>query len=171
MNAQELRDKYPDMVAEIEGAVERRLDAKHAKVIEKKNDENGSLRESVARLEKSEAIRRVREVKSEADGIWMNALNGCDIPERLHDKVKVQVNHEKFVTNEILNRSEFSEAVKAEVEDWEKRGATSTVMGTGFASKDVEDEGATKMKKAEADDAALADSLFEASGGSREEVK
>jgi len=171
MNAQELKEKHPELVAEIESSLEQKLTAKFDGEKSVITAENGSLKESVLRLEKSEAIRQVREVKSEADGIWTSALNGSDVPERLHDKVKVQVSHEKFVQDGLLDRAGFTEAVKAEVEDWETRGATSQVMGTGFSSKDVEDEGAAKMKKEEADDEALADSIFEASGGKREEVK
>jgi len=171
MNAQELREKYPEMVSEIEDAVSTKLSAEFAKKEASMKVENGSLKESVLKLEKSEAIRQVREVKADADSIWTKALNGSDVPERLHDKVKVQVSHDKFVEDGLLDRAGFTEAVKAEVEDWETRGATSQVMGTGFSSKDVEDEGAAKTKKEEADDEALAESLFEASGGKREEVK
>jgi len=171
MNAKELREKYPDMVSEIEDAVSTKLSAEFTEKEASMKAENGSLKESVLKLEKSEAIRQVREVKADADSIWTNALNGSDVPERLHDKVKVQVPHDKFVNDGLLDRAGFSEAVKAEVEDWETRGATSQVMGTGFASKDVEDEGAAKLKKEEANDEAMADMLFEASGGKREEVK
>jgi len=171
MNAQELREKYPDMVSEIEGDVEKKLstkfEAKEAAIKAEKN----TLETKVLKLEKLEAIRQVKDIKGEADSIWVAALNRSDIPDSLHDKVKVQVSHDKFVQDDVLDRAGFTEAVKAEVEDWETRGATSQVMGTGFSSKDVEDEGATKMKKEEADDEPLADSLFEASGGKREEVK
>ncbi|MBW2623966.1 MAG: S49 family peptidase [Deltaproteobacteria bacterium] len=171
MNAQELREKYPDMVAEIEGSVEQKLTAKFDKKATAMQDENGTLKASVLKLEKSEAIRQVREVKTDADSIWTAALNGSDVPERLHDKVKVQVSHDKFVQDGLLDRAGFAKAVKAEVEDWETRGATSQVMGAGFSSKDVEDESSVKLKKEEADDEALAAMLFEASGGKREEVK
>jgi capsid assembly protease len=171
MNAQELRDKYPDMVSEIEDAVSMKLSAEFTEKETVMQAENGSLKESVLKLQKSEAIRQVREVKADADSIWTQALSGSDVPERLHDKVKVQVSHDKFVQDGLLDRTGFADAVKAEVEDWETKGATSQVMGTGFSSKDVEDEGATKLKREEKTDEALADSLFEASGGSREGVK
>jgi len=171
MNAQELKKAHPELVAEIESSLEQKLTAKFDGEKSAMTAENGSLKESVLRLEKSEAIRQVREVKSEAAGIWTSVLTGSDVPKRFHDKVKAHVSHEKFIQDGLLDCTGFTEAVKAEVEDWETRGATSKVMGTGFSSKDVEGEGAAKLKKEEADDEALANSLFEASGGTREEVK
>jgi len=171
MNAQELKEKYPSLVAEIEGAVKQTLTAEFDDEKAAMAAENGSLKESILKLEKSEAIRQMRDVKAEADTVWSMVLTSSDIPERLHDKVKVQVSHEKFVEDGLLNKNEFAEAVKAEVEDWETRGATSMVMGTGFSSKDVEDDETVKMKKEEAADEALAESLFIALGGTREEVK
>ena len=167
MNAQELREKYPEMVAEIEGAVTAKSDAKAATM----KNENSALNDKVLKLEKLEAIRQVKEVQSEANMIWASALSGSEIPERLHDKVKVQVSHEKFVKDGLLDRAGFAEAVKAEVEDWETRGATSQVMVTGFASKDVEDDGAKKTKLEAQADEDLADAIFARSGGTRKEVK
>jgi len=171
MNAQELREKHPELVAEIESSLEQKLATKFDGEKTAMATENSTLKDSVLKLEKFEAIRQVREVKTDADGIWTSALAGSDIPDRLHNKVKVQVSHEKFVEDGILDRDGFSAAVKTEVEDWETRGATSQVMGTGFSSKGVEDEEATKLQKEEADDDALAEEIFAASGGTREEVK
>ena len=167
MNAQELREEWPELVAEIEGAVTAKSDAKAATM----KNENSALNDKVLKLEKLEAIRQVKEVQSEANMIWASALSGSEIPERLHDKVKVQVSHEKFVKDGLLDRAGFAEAVKAEVEDWETRGATSQVMGTGFASKDVEDDGAKKTKLEAQADEDLADAIFARSGGTRKEVK
>lgn len=171
MNAQELRDKYPELVAEVESSVEQKLSTDFGQKEAAMKAENSSLQDSVLGLQKSEAIRQEREIKTEANAIWAEALGGSDIPERLHDKVKVQVSHEKFVQDGILDRAGFTEAVKAEVEDWETRGATSQVMGTGFSSKDVEDEGTVKAKHEAKADEDLADSLFELAGGKRKEVK
>ena len=171
MNAQELRDKYPELVAEVESSVEQKLSTDFGRKEAEMKAENSSLQDSVLGLQKSEAIRQEREIKTEANAIWAEALGGSDIPERLHDKVKVQVSHEKFVQDGMLDRAGFTEAVKAEVEDWETRGATSQVMGTGFSSKDVEDEGTVKAKHEAKADEDLADSLFELAGGKRKEVK
>jgi len=168
MNESELRAKYPDLVAQIEGAVSAKMQAdisEREAVMAAKEAENS---ERLLRMEKAEAIRRENDMKAEAESIWTKALAGSDIPERLHDKVRPLVLHDKFVSDGVLDEAGFSEAVKAEVEDWEKRGATSSVMGAGFASRDVEDDATKKTKKAAEADEALPDSIFAAAGGRRE---
>jgi len=171
MNESELRAKYPDLVAQIEGAVSTKMQAdisEREAVMAAKASETS---ERLLRMEKAEAIRRENDMKADAESIWTKALAGSDIPERLHDKVRPLVSHDKFVNDGVLDKSGFSEAVKAEVDDWEKRGATSSVMGAGFASRDVEDDTTKKTKKEAVEDDALADAIFARSGGMRKEVK
>ena len=168
MNTTELQKKYPDLVSQIEDSVKQKMNAdisEREAVMAKKE---AAMSDTVLRLEKAEALRQERDMRAEADAIWIQALANSDITDRLHDKVKSMVQHDRFVSEGTLDRAEFSNAVKAEVEDWEARGATATVMGSGFASRDVEDD-RTKMikKETEAEDA-LVDSIFAASGGGRE---
>ena len=171
MNAAELREKYPDLVAQIEGSITDRMSAEISEREAVMAEKEAETTEKIRRLEKAEAIRQEKDILADAGSIWTKTLANSDVPERLHDKVKTMVSHEKFVMDGVLDKAGFSDAVKAEVEDWEKRGATSSVMGTGFASRDVEDDEAKKMKAdAEADDA-LVDRIFAASGGTRKGVK
>jgi len=171
MNAAELREKYPDLVAQIEGSVTDRMRAEISEREAVMAEKEAETTEKIRRLEKAEAIRQEKDILADAESIWTKTLANSDVPVRLHDKVKTMVSHEKFVQEGVLDKTGFSDAVKAEVEDWEKRGATSSVMGTGFASRDVEDDETKKMKAdAEADDA-LVDRIFAASGGTRKEVK
>lgn len=171
MNLQELKEKHPDLVAAIAGEVETKMAAKFASDKEAIAQEKESLRQTVLKLEKAEAIRQERDLKAEADNVWVNALRDSDIPERLHVKVQKQVSYTKFVKDGILDQASFTEAVKAEVEDWEARGATDTVMGVGFSSKDVVDSETKAEQKAAQEDDAIADELFAKTIGNRGEVK
>jgi len=171
MNVQELREKYPDIAAEIERDTETRMTTQFVKEKEAMAKANESLEQSVLQLEKAEAIRKERDLKSDAKTVWDDALMNSDIPERLHVKVRKQVSYTKFVQDGILDQAGFTEAVKAEVEDWESRGATDTVMGTGFSSKDVIDNETKAEQKAAQEDDELADALFAKTVGNREEVK
>jgi len=80
-------------------------------------------------LEKSDALNREKAFKAEADSIWAAKLSESNISERLYDKVALQVTHDKFVKDDVLNVEAFSEAIDTEIKDWEDRGATSTVLG------------------------------------------
>jgi signal peptide peptidase SppA len=171
MNLQELKEKHPDLVAAIAGEVETKMATKFASDKEAIVQEKESLRQTVLKLEKAEAIRQERDLKAEADNVWVNALRDSDIPERLHVKVQKQVSYTKFVKDGILDQASFTEAVKAEVEDWEARGATDTVMGVGFSSKDVVDSETKAEQKAAQEDDALVDELFAKTIGNRGEVK
>jgi len=171
MNKKDLRDQYPELVAQIEGDTKEQMSAEISEREAAMAAREAETSERLLRMEKAEAIRRENDMKADAESIWTKALANSDIPERLHDKVRPLVSHDKFVSDDVLDKDGFSEAVKAEVEDWEKRGATSTVMGAGFASRDVEDGDTKKVKQeAEADDA-MADAIFAAAGGERREVK
>ena len=171
MNLQELKEKHPDLVAAIAGEVKADMSAQFASDKEAIAQEKESLRKTVLKLEKAEAIRQERDLKAEADNVWANALRDSDIPERLHVKVQKQVSYAKFVKDGILDQASFTEAVKAEVEDWEARGATDTVMGVGFSSKDVVDSETKAEQKAAQEDDELADALFAKTIGNRGEVK
>jgi len=178
MDVTELRSKYPDLVAQLESSAKETTAAEFDAKLEQErmekeqaHKENDTLNEKVLRLEKAEAIRQERDIKADAELIWTKALAGSDIPTRLHDKVRNQVSHDKFVADNILDREGFANAVKDEVKDWEKRGATSSVMGTGFTSREVEDSEAVQAQAQDEADEKLAEDIFAAAGGNRKEVK
>lgn len=82
------------------------------------------------------------------------------MPEHLFDKVIAMLNHNKFVTDEVLDVKLWKEACVAEILSWETAGVTDTVMGGGnFSLKDV-DSDATDLAKEEEGDDAMADSLL-----------
>ena len=173
MNMQELKTQYPDLVSSIEDSVKGQLTEQFEEdkkaLMTTHDQERDEMKATLLKLEKAEVIRQERDMKAEADRIWAKALT--DVPDRLHEKVEAQVAYDKFVDKGVLDKTAFAEAVQAEVEDWEARGATSKVMGTGFSSKDVEDDETKANSKLEKEEDELADSLFAASGANREEVK
>lgn len=183
MNIEELTEKHPDLLAEITKSVTDELTAgfdQEKKDLEKTLTDKFSrereglvgkvqgLEDRVLVFEKSEAIRTVKELKLEAQVIWTYQLSQSDVSEGLYDKVINQVSHEKFVKDGVLDVETFTEAVKAEIEDWEGRGATSTVLGTGVSVKDTESSESAQLKREDDADSKLADDIFAAAGGDRE---
>lgn len=126
------------------------------------------LEEGNLKLEKSDTLRTERERKAGADKIWTDALAESDIPEHVHAKAKNQVRYTSFMKDGSFDTVAFSAAVKAEIESWEKDGITETVLGSGFSGKDVDN---TSEQLTDKEDEKLADGIFDASGGTREEVK
>lgn len=102
--------------------------------------------ERILKLEKNDAIRAEKELKAIADSIWIGKLAESDIPEHLYGKVSAMISHAKFVKEGVLDREKFEEAIGQEIGDWEKKGVTSTVLGAGFSTKEV-DEGVQKLEK------------------------
>lgn len=73
-------------------------------------------------LKKDNELRREKELKLEADGIWTKQLAESDLPERLHDKVRAMVDYNKFVKDQALDNKAFGEAVAAEIKSWVDMG-------------------------------------------------
>jgi hypothetical protein len=150
MNKAELQEKYPDLVAEIvDEATQQATQAAEAKFAKDKDqlegqvtvlkDDNTKLTERVLDLEKKDIIRAENELKVHADGIWTAKLAESDIPDSLHGKVKQYVSHSKFVSEGKFDEEAFATAVDAEIKDWEDKGVKSSVIGSGFSEKDVND--------------------------------
>ena len=91
-------------------------------------------------MEKSEVIREESDRKAHADRIWDTKLEASDIPDHLYEKVRAQVPYTKFVGEKgELDTEAFSKALDVEIQDWEGRGVTKTVIGGGFTKKTVTD--------------------------------
>ena len=183
MDLVQLKKEHPELLTEIEDKVTTKLTAtfiQEKKDLEKKLTDKFSqerdgfegkvedLEKKVLKSEKAEAIRTVKELKLEAQVIWSDKLRQSDVSERLYDKVMNQVSHEKFVKDDVLDTEAFGAAVDTEIKDWEGRGATSTVLGTGFSIKGTEDAGAEKEKLQDKADEDLANDIFTAAGGKSE---
>jgi len=156
MNLEELREKHPELVeaiqAETKGAMEEELS--------KKDEENADLKKQVedlteskkadesriAKLEKSESIRRERELKAEADAIFNEKLEKSDIPPRLYDRVRKQLSHGDFVEDEKFDTEKFTEAVGNEIKSWEAElsEAYSKPAVKGLSNADGKDQDNSK---------------------------
>ena len=112
-----------------------------------KDTENTALTERVLGLEKNDAIRAENELTATAEHIWAMKLAESDVPESLHGKCSAMVSHAKFTKDGVLDTDKFAEAIEVEIKDWEAKGARTSVLGTGFSSKDEVDS-ETKKKEA-----------------------
>ena len=182
MNFEQLSKEHPELLAEIVTKTtddvtkelsdkfdkeKTDLEDKLAQERDGRSDERKESKKEIAALQKSDAIRTEKELKSDAKEIWNEKLSESTIPDRLNDKVRNQVSHEDFIKDDQLDAEAFGKAVDAEIEDWESRGITSETSGFGVSVKEVEGESA-KLKKEDQADEDLADEIFVMSGGKKE---
>ena len=153
-------DLYKEIVSEVTETVTAELTEKfskekktmedgHSQEVKKLEDQMSNKEDRILELEKKDAIRTENELKESGDKLWTSKLSNSSIPEHLHDKVKRHVSYSKFVNDGILDEEKFKEAIDAEIKDWEDRGVTSTVMGSGFTKKDLDTEVTEETEKKE----------------------
>lgn len=137
MTLKELQEKYPELYAEIQ----RQLSEKEAKIqelsdkmtevenkrkeLESENtalsDENQINVQRIEKLEKLEDLRREKDIKNQADGIVSAKLSENNIPVRLHEKIRKQLDHNMCVSEEnVFDSAKFTEQVDAEIKDWKE---------------------------------------------------
>ncbi len=132
-----------------------------------KDGDNQTLSDRVLVLEKDETLRKENEKANLAETIWNGKLAASDVSGHLHDKCKNQVSYKKFIKDGDLDRAAFEEAIDNEIKDWEDKGVTDSVLGSGFVKKDpTAEENAQKFREKE-DDSIVAD-LYSKSGASQE---
>jgi len=129
MDLKELKEKYPNLVTEVENSVKEEM----TKVVEQKDKEISDLQTQVASLsdektdsakriadlEKREAIRTEKEMKASADSVLQEKLSLSKIPQRLHEKVTKHINYSEYVKEGVFDKAEFTKAVDDEIKDWE----------------------------------------------------
>ena len=152
MKLDELKTKFPELVEQIEAALSGELEEKFSKEradLKAENDRKLEEKEDrILSLEKKDTLRDEREMKTKADKIWIAKLTESEVAEHLWDKIQRHVLHGKFVKEGVLDEAAFSKAIKAEIEDWEKRGATQKVMGSGsLESSDLSADDPSVSKK------------------------
>lgn len=113
---------------------QQELEAKDS-MIETLKSQNQDLDGRVKVLEKQQAIQTERSIKAEADGIFNTKIAATAIPERLHEKVRKQVNHNDFVEDNKLDHKAYAEAVDAELKDWEVETSEAPFQGNGLPGK------------------------------------
>jgi hypothetical protein len=145
MDINELMKDHKDLYDQIVKETTDRLTASFA-------EERSRFETRILSLEKAEAIQREKEFRLEANAVWVQKLSASQIPDRLHSKVMGHVRYQEFVKDGSVDMDTFSKAVDAEIKDWVGLGISNEVIGTGFASKGVEDEKAKLAKKQIEDD-------------------
>jgi hypothetical protein len=158
MTLEELKEKHPDLFAQIESAAKAAATAEFADKettfkteIDGLKQTNETLTAEVSSLRKSDDIRSEKELAEKADRIWDAKLAASDVPDRpdLMAKIKKHVSHHKFVDeNGILDVEKFKEAIDTEIESWLALGVQESVIGSGETLKEV-DETRTEDQLAE----------------------
>jgi hypothetical protein len=176
LTLEQLKAKYPELVTalteevraalseEIRVVIKAEYEQKETAMQAQITDLSGKLDESNKRtleLEKKDSLRAESELKHKAERIWTDALNASEVAEHLHDKIRKHVSYVKFVKDGILDVEAFKKAVNDEITDWVSRGATTSVLGTGFVKKDEIENNEAALEKQDDD---MADSLLSLAG-------
>ena len=167
MDINELKEKHPELVKQIadeavavaESKFAEKEDTMQAQVT-KLSDKVEKQDKQILQFEKNETKRREGELRHQADRIWDTKLSESDVAERLYSKIRKHVDYNKFVNDDVLDVAGFSEAVDAEIKEWEKMGATSTVLGAGSTERELEDGENHEAQQLEAENDDLANDLL-----------
>ena len=174
MTLKELQEKHPELYAEIQGQLSekeakiRELSDKMTEVENKRkelesantalSEENQKNAQRIEKLEKSEDLRREKDIKNQADGIVSAKLSENNIPVRLHEKIRKQLDHNMCVSEEnVFDSAKFTEQVDAEIKDWKETLGEFTVkkdtvlgMSGGdridFSEQDSDDDASRLLK-------------------------
>jgi len=173
---EELQEKYSDLTGKLTQQITDDLTTKFDQEKEGLNEkitqlstENEEKEERLDQLEKKDIIRSEKELKSEADHIVSVKLAATDISERLYDKIRRLINHNKFVKDDRLDTKAFAERVDDEIKDFEEIGATNTVLGFGASSREEEDPAKLAEKKLDDEDDAAVEQMLKHTGDFKEE--
>lgn len=131
-------------------AVAEAVSGLQAQVVEKDNQivaltaEKTTLSESFTKiegrclsLEKKDALRDESDLKSQEESIWLTALTASGLPAWQHQKVRNQVSRDKFMSGDTFDKAAFTEAVVAEITDWETKNGQE-VEGFGVTLRDAD---------------------------------
>jgi hypothetical protein len=160
---EELTKAYPELVQKLTDDLTSNFDAEkatlekdHKKEVDQLSKDKEDLGDRVVDLEKRDLARNEREMKSDADTLFNNKLAASDIPERLYDKIRKLVNHNKYVKDDKLDKAAFTEAIDNEIKFFEESGVTTEVMGMGSSARSEEDpEKLAEKKEDDEDDEAV----------------
>ena len=160
MKIEELKETYPELYQEIVDGATAAAELKFSKENDQLStritiltESNEAMSAKVLDLEKKDTIRSESELKARAEAMWTVKLGESNIPEHVWSKVSQHVSHAKFVSDGVLDEEKFSEAIMAEIKDWEDKGVTSSVLGAGFTEKEPDGENKQSQEKAASVDA------------------
>lgn len=111
--------------------------------------EKAALGDRVSNLEKAEIKRKDAEQMAIADAIWAAQLEASDIPVKRRDKIKMHVKVKDYLDkDEKLDTVKFTEAVVAEIKDWET-DESKVIGGTGSMTRETDSEARKKQELAD----------------------
>lgn len=135
MTLEQLKNDYPDLYKQVQDSFTEKdnkiteLSTQVDQLTKERDDLKGETQnlsdsvkdyeKRVAALEKAEALRKASDLKAQASKIIDSKLSEYEIPARLHDKVKKQIDHNEFVDeSDNFDTAKFTEKVETEVKDW-----------------------------------------------------
>lgn len=189
MDITELKEKYPELYAQIEalgvtkGTTEAAAEFKKETAAEGANDavlgaitelkelvqSQGKTieaqNEKILSFDKAEDIRAEKELAASADAIWNEKLAASSIREERFMKIKKHVTYAAFVEEGKLDVEKFAEAVDAEVKEWEGvENNGSEILGFSYSSKEDAQLDAAKLSKQEKEDDEIVDQYLRLAG-------
>lgn len=141
---------YKELTASISSTIREEVKGEYeTKLAEVQKEKEGletkvtELSSDMTELQKRDVIRTEKELMSEARSIVNEQLAESSLPNRVQDKVRNYVDHEKFVKESVLDRTAFAEHVQKEVESWEKalEVEATEVRGGGNTGRTVGESG------------------------------
>jgi hypothetical protein len=130
-------------VTQAVGEFQTQLDEKDAQIVTlttEKTDLSETLGKTETRvlsLEKKDALRDESALKSQEETIWLTALSASGLPAWQHAKVRKQVSRSKFMAEGVFDEAAFTEAVKAEIADWDTKNGQE-VEGFGVTIRNTD---------------------------------
>jgi hypothetical protein len=130
-------------VTEAVGEFQAQLDEKD-KQIATLTTEKTDLSESFSKvegrclsLEKKDALRDEADMTAQEETVWLTALAASGLPVWQYVKVRKQVTRDKFMLEGVFDKKAFTEAVTAEIADWETKSGQE-VEGFGVTLRDAD---------------------------------
>jgi hypothetical protein len=167
MDVETLKKEHPDLFQQIQDEARAAFQAEHDKEKTALSAQIESLETTVTEQgkkilasEKAETLRLERERAAAADRIWDAQLSASKVPAHLHPKVKKHVAYTGFMKEGSFDAAAFTEAVGAEIKEWETAGVSNEVIGASFLDKEAADAAATLAKEQEKEEDELVNSLL-----------
>ena len=152
----QLQKDAPDLLKQVQDAATADAEAKfkvereafQGEIATLKGDKT-ALGDRVSKLEKAEIKRKDSEQLAVADAIWEAQFDASDISGKRRDKIKLHVKVKDYLDdNGRLDTVKFTDAVIAEIKDWETDEPTVLGAGGGF-SRETDSEGRKRQKLAD----------------------
>jgi len=85
-------------------------------------------------------VSKEKALQAEVASIWSESFASSTLPKRIQDKIRNNVDYNKFVKEDVLDRPEFCKAVEEEIKFWEESTKSDEIMGGGASEKEIEEK-------------------------------